>query len=111
MATGGGTPSVIKLASPLNALAVAPDGEIVAAGADGKLRFLRTDGRKIGEVQAAQASIVALAISPDGTLIAASGISGIVTIIDRRRAASRERWTIQVRRYGRSLSCRTTQHC
>ncbi|WGS02728.1 c-type cytochrome [Bradyrhizobium sp. ISRA443] len=80
----GGTPSVIKLASPLNALAVAPDGEIVAAGADGKLRFLRTDGRKNGEVQAAQAPIVALAISPDGTLIAASGISGIVTIIDRK---------------------------
>lgn len=81
----GGTPSVITLASPLNAVAIAPDGEIVTGGADGKLRFLRSDGQKNGEVQqAAQAPIVALAISSDGTLIAAAGIGGIVSIIDRK---------------------------
>ena len=34
----GGTPSVITLAAPLNAVAVAPDGEIVTGGADGKIR-------------------------------------------------------------------------
>lgn len=81
----GGTPSVITLVSPLNAVAIAPDGEIVTGGADGRLRFLRSDGQENGEVQrAAQTPIVALAISPDGTLIAAAGIGGIVTIIDRR---------------------------
>lgn len=81
----GGTPSVITLVSPLNAVAIAPDGEIVTGGADGRLRFLRSDGEENGEVQrAAQTPIVALAISPDGTLIAAAGIGGIVTIIDRR---------------------------
>lgn len=80
----GGTPSVIKLASPLNAVAVAPDGEIVTGGADGKLRFLTSGGQGSGELRAGQTPIVALAISPDGTAIAAAGIGGIVAIIDRK---------------------------
>jgi len=80
----GGTPSVIRLAAPLNALAIAPDDEIVAAGADGRLRFLSSDGSENDEAQANRMPIVALAISPDGSLIAASGIAGAVTIIDRK---------------------------
>jgi cytochrome c len=80
----GGTPNVITLGSPLNAVAVAPDGEIVAGGADGKLRFLMAEGRESGEVQAGQTPIVALAISTDGTLLAAAGIGGSVAVIDRR---------------------------
>jgi cytochrome c len=79
----GGTPSIITLASPLNAVAVAADGEIVTGGADGKLHFLTKEGQESGEVQAGQTPIVALAISPDGTLIAAAGIGGVVAIIDR----------------------------
>jgi cytochrome c len=80
----GGTPSVIMLASPLNAVAVAADGEIVTGGADGKLRFLMSAGPESGEVQAGQTSIVALAISPDGTSIAAAGIGNVVAVIDRK---------------------------
>jgi cytochrome c len=79
----GGTPNVITLASPLNAVAVAPDGEIVTGGADGKLRFLMSEGRESGEVQAGQTPIVALAMSQDATLIAAAGIGGVVAVIDR----------------------------
>jgi cytochrome c len=78
-----GTPNVITLAAPLNAVAVAPDGEIVTAAADGKLRFRTSEGQESGEVQAGQAPIVALAISPDGTLIAAAGVGGVVAVIDR----------------------------
>ncbi|MGO8910302.1 MAG: c-type cytochrome [Bradyrhizobium sp.] len=80
----GGTPNVITLASPLNAVAVAPDGEIVTGGADGKLRFLTAEGQESGEVQAGPTPIVALAISQDGTLIAAAGIGGVVAVIDRK---------------------------
>src|SRR6267378_5762926 len=40
-----GPPDVITLTSPLNAVAIAPDGEIAAGGADGKVRFL-TVGRR-----------------------------------------------------------------
>ncbi|MGB6395700.1 MAG: c-type cytochrome [Bradyrhizobium sp.] len=80
----GGTPNVITLGSPLNAVAVAPDGEIATGGADGKLRFLMSEGQEGGEVQAGQTPIVALAISPDGTSVAAAGIGGVVAVIDRK---------------------------
>jgi cytochrome c len=80
----GGTSNVIALASPLNAVAVAPDGEIVTGAADGKLRFLTSEGQEGGGVQAGATPIVALAMSPDGALIAAAGIGGVVTVIDRK---------------------------
>jgi cytochrome c len=79
-----GTPNVITLGSPLNAVAVSPDGEIVTGGADGKLRFLMSEGQESGEMQAGQTPIVALAISPDGTSVAAAGIGGVVAVIDRK---------------------------
>jgi cytochrome c len=80
----GGTPHVVALGSPLNAVAVAPDGEIATGGADGKLRFLASGGQESGEVEAGQTPIVALAISPDGALVAAAGIGGAVAVIDRK---------------------------
>ena len=40
-----GPPDIVTLPAPLNAVAVAPDGEIVTGGADGKVRFL-TPGAK-----------------------------------------------------------------
>jgi cytochrome c len=78
-----GPPDVITLPSPLNAVAVAPDGEIAAGAADGKVRLLTEGAKEIGEVQAGPAPITALAISPDGTLIAAAGMGGATAIIDR----------------------------
>src|SRR5262245_38826906 len=78
-----GAPSVITLPTPLNAVAVAPDGEIVTAGADGKVTMLSPTGELRGEVEAAQAPVIALAVSGDGKRVAAAGIRGSVAIIDR----------------------------
>jgi len=74
---------VAMLPSPLNAVAVAPDGEIVTAGGDGKVYFLSEGGGRKGEIVAADAPIIALALSRDGRLIAAAGIRGAVAIIER----------------------------
>jgi cytochrome c len=78
-----GAPTVITLPAPLNAVAVAPDGEIVTAGADGKVTVLSPAGELRGEIEAAQAPVIALALSADGKLVAAAGIRGSVAIIDR----------------------------
>jgi cytochrome c len=75
--------SIRNLPTPLNTVAVAADGEIVAAGADGKVYFLSPGGDIRGEVEAAKTPIIAVAISPDGKLVAAAGIRGSVAIIDR----------------------------
>ena len=82
LADGGVT--VRNLPTPLNAVAVAPDGEIVAAGADGKVYFLSPQGEMRGEVQASPTPVIALAISRDGTLVAAAGIRGSVAVIERK---------------------------
>lgn len=79
-----GPAEIITLPAPLNAVAVAPDGEIVTGGADGKLRFLSADGKHVSELQAGMTPIIALAISPDGARVAAGGIGGTVNLIDRR---------------------------
>jgi len=82
-----GAPAVITLPAPLNAVVVAPDGEIVTAGADGKVTMLSPTGDLRGEIEAAQAPVIAVALSADGKRVAAAGIRGSVAIIDR--AASR----------------------
>src|SRR5438128_4105508 len=79
-----GTPDIITLPAPLNAVAVAPDGEIVTGGADGKVRFLSAGGKDVAEVQAGATPIIALAISPDGARVAAAGIGGTVNLIERK---------------------------
>ncbi|SCB08784.1 cytochrome c [Bradyrhizobium shewense] len=79
-----GQPEIVKLPAPLNAVAVAPDGEIVTGAVDGMLRMLTTDGKVSGEVSAGPTPVVALAMSADGKLIAAAGIGGTVAIIDRK---------------------------
>jgi cytochrome c len=76
--------SVRNLPSPLNSVAVAPDGEIVAAGASGKVFFLSPGGDLLGEVDAAPTPVIQLAISGDGRLVAAAGIRGSVAVIDRK---------------------------
>jgi cytochrome c len=79
-----GAVSVHNLPTPLNTVAVAPDGEIAAAGADGKVYFLSPQGDLRGDVQASPTPVIALAISRDGTLVAAAGIRGSVAIIERK---------------------------
>jgi cytochrome c len=77
------SPQVAALPSPLNALVVAPDGEIVTAGADGKVYFLSPAGETRSAVDTSPTPITALAISRNGERIATASIDGSVAIIDR----------------------------
>ena len=77
-------PLVAALPSPLNAVVVAPDGEIVTAGADGKIYFLSPAGETRGAMEASPSPILSLAISGNGERVAAASIRGSVAIIDRR---------------------------
>ena len=79
----------MSLPSPLNSVAVAPDGEIATAGADGKVYFVSPTGERRGEVVAQSSPIVALAVSADGELVAAAGIRGSVAILDRTSTHAR----------------------
>ncbi len=86
----GGPPQIITQPSPINAVAVAPDGEIAIGGADGVVRFLTLQGKEAGEVGAGPTPVAALAMSADGTLIAAAEMGGVVAVIDRKtRTVSR----------------------
>jgi cytochrome c len=80
---GGGAPTVTTLPSPLNAVAVARDGEIVTGGADGRVFFLSPTGELRGELAAGETPIIAIAISGDGALVAAAGIRGSVAVVER----------------------------
>jgi cytochrome c len=75
---------VRRLPSPLNSVAVASDGEIVAAGATGKVFFLSPKGEMRAEVEASPTPVIQVALSPDGKLIAAAGVRGSVAVIDRK---------------------------
>jgi cytochrome c len=79
-----GSVSVHTLPTPLNSVVIAPDGEIVTAGADGKVYFLSPQGEPRGDLQASPTPIIAVAVSPDGKLVAAAGIRGSVAIIERQ---------------------------
>ena len=79
-----GEPVVVTLPTPLNAVAVSSDREIVAGGADGRVYLLGLDGKQRGEIQVADSPVISVAISPDGSLIAGAGIRGSVGIIDRK---------------------------
>jgi len=79
----GGAEIIRNLPTPLNSVTVAPDGEIVTAGADGKVYFLSPQGELRGEMAASATPVIALAVSPDGALIAAAGIRGSVAVIER----------------------------
>lgn len=80
----GGAPTVVTLPTPLNAVVVARDGEIITGGADGRVFFVSRDGEVLGELAASEAPIISIAISHDGALIAAAGIRGSVAIIERK---------------------------
>ena len=54
----GSAPTITTLPSPLNAVAVARDGEIVAGSADGRVFFLAPNGDLRGEVAASETPII-----------------------------------------------------
>jgi cytochrome c len=77
--------SVHNLPSPLNAVVTTPDGEMIAAGASGKVFFLSATGELLGELQDGTTPIIQLAISNNGLLVAAASTRGSVAVIDRKR--------------------------
>jgi cytochrome c len=81
--TGEGAPGVVRAPTALNAIVVAPDGEVIVAGADGRLRFLEGDGLLRGEMEVAASPVTTLAISADGRTLAAAGVKGAVAVVDR----------------------------
>jgi len=80
---GDGSPQIVTLPTPLNSVAIARDGEIVAGGADGRVFFLSSSGELRSEIETGGTPIIAVAVSGDGALLAAAGIRGSVAIIDR----------------------------
>jgi cytochrome c len=80
---GNGSPLIVTLPTPLNSVLAESDGEIVCAGADGKVYFLSPSGDVRGEIAAGSTPIISLAASVDGKLLAAAGIRGSVAIIER----------------------------
>lgn len=75
-------PSPLALGTPVTALVVAPDGELILAGADGQLRFSRP-GEAIAEIEVETIPLASLALSPDGKLIATAGLRGGIAIVER----------------------------
>ena len=82
--TGGS----VALVSPVTALAVASDGEIVTASSDGHVRFLARASQggtltSAAELEVDENPLASLALSPDGRLIATAGLRGGIAVIDR----------------------------
>ena len=77
------SPTIITLPSPLNAVMIGKDGDIVAGAADGKIYFLSKSGTPLGDVAAGPTPVIAVSMSADGDLIAAADIRGSVAIIER----------------------------
>ena len=80
-------PSIVTLPAPLNSVVVSNDGEIAAAGADGKIYFLDRTGKLDSEAVAGQIPVIAMAMSKDGALLAAADVRGSVAIVDRKARA------------------------
>lgn len=79
---GTGAPSITTLPTPLNSVVLSNSGQIITAGADGKVYFLDHTGKLEGELAAGAIPVIALAMSKDGALLAAADIRGSVAIID-----------------------------
>jgi cytochrome c len=77
--------SVHSLPSPLNAVVTTTDGEMIAAGASGKVFFLSSTGDLLGELQAGTTPIIQLAISNNGVLVAAASTRGSVAVINHKQ--------------------------
>jgi cytochrome c len=73
----------IRLPANALTLAAAPDHDIVAGGADGRVYLLTSDGSIRLAIEVQELPVTSLAISVDGRLVAAAGLRGAVTILDR----------------------------
>jgi cytochrome c len=73
----------VKLPGNALTLAVSPDGEIIAGGADGKIYLADGKGAVRLAVEVQELPVTSLALSADGQRIAAAGLRGAVKIIER----------------------------
>lgn len=80
----GGAPIIVTMPTPLNAVAVARDGEIIVGGADGRIYFVSRDGEIAGSMPAVETPVIAIAFAPGADLIAVASIRGPVAIIERK---------------------------
>ncbi len=78
----GAAPRVVKLASPLNALAISASGDMAAGGADGSVFLLAPDGGLRLQIEAAEAPVIALAFSPDGARLAVASPRGGIGVFE-----------------------------
>lgn len=78
----GAAPRVVKLTSPLNALAISPSDEIATGGADGSVFLLTPEGALRLQIEAAEAPVIALAFSPDGARLAVASPRGGIGVLD-----------------------------
>ncbi|MCZ8261419.1 MAG: c-type cytochrome [Beijerinckiaceae bacterium] len=78
----GGSALQVETGLPVNTLAVL-GGEILAAGADGQLRFIDPASGAFEAMPVVEVPIVALAVEPKGDLVAAAGFRGALVMIER----------------------------
>jgi cytochrome c len=83
--TAGENVSVHNVPSPLNSVVTAANGDIIAAGASGKVFFLSAAGELLAAIDAGNSPIIQLAMSKDGRLVAAATTRGSVAVIERRQ--------------------------
>jgi cytochrome c len=81
--TVGDGVAVHNVPSPLNSVVTAPNGDIIAAGASGKVFFLSATGQLLTAVEAGATPIIQLAIAKDARIVAAASTRGSVAVIDR----------------------------
>ena len=81
---------VIETGLPVNALVRAGD-EIVAAGADGQLRFVEPGSGRIEALAVAEAPLVALAASADGRMVGTAGCRGALALVEVKSRAIQRR--------------------
>jgi WD40 repeat protein len=70
------------MASPIQTVALSPDGSAVACGgANGEVRMFKTEnGQRIAQIKSEQGPVFAIAFSNDGTRIATGGYDGRIRL-------------------------------
>ena len=97
--------------APLNAVAVAADGEIVTGAANGSVYFLSPTGERTGEIAGAGIPIIAVALSPDGKRVAAAGIRGAVSLSIATVTRSQALWWVPDCRSGPAIFLADNSPC
>ena len=103
----GGPETTVTLPTPLNSVAVARDGEIVAGGADGRVLPVAQTARLRGELDSGQLPIISVAVSPDGALSRQPASAARSRSSTGGRGRCRARWSAPDCRCGPRRSCRT----